>query len=208
MPRQKQLLSLAAIAFTLLPKLTYGQTKKQPRTLSSLFRSENFLAMTPWTVSNVELLCVFSQSRRPSDGQSGPTRKMTIYQKSGSTLAELLEVETGDWLFTAFPTREDGRLVVIWGGGSAYHIYIYSYSGGIVREVLNESSRDLPEVSFDDQGHEFILLNSPEIVNGVWRASAGTTSIFEWSGVGYSKIGTVPWLKRFECLSGKCAPPR
>jgi hypothetical protein len=190
---------------------THSQNGSQTITLPSLLRHEEVFALTPWSTSGADLLCVFSQSRQASqtNRESLPERRMVVYRRQGSSLTNVFETETADWFFSAYPTREGGRLLVIWGGGSAYHVNVYAYLTGKVRQVLDEGSRDVPEVSFDDEGRESILLTSPGMVDGTWKNSTGTTSVFMWNGNSYSKIGTFPWSRRFQCASGEpCLPSK
>jgi YD repeat-containing protein len=198
------------VGFTLVILSTAGASGQETTTtLSSLVAQEQVLAVTPWSVGNVDLLCIFSQNKsEPKIDDQLPERRMTVYQESGKSLIRLFDAESGDWFFSAFPTREDGRLLVVWGGGSAYHIVVYAYFEGKVREVLHQGSRNLPEILFNAKGREFILLTSPRMEEGTWKNAAGTTTAFEWDGKSYRKMGVFPWSRRFECvLSSKSCRP-
>jgi len=203
MRRYHHAIYVIIIFAALLTSISLAQNEKLTTTLLSLLHDEDFLALTPWSTSDVDLLCVFSQDAKATkdDRESLPTRRMSVYRKGGGTLTKIYEAKTADWFLSAYPTREDGRLLVIWGGGSAYHIRVYAYLNGGVREVLDKGSRDMPEVLFDDKGRESVLLTSPEMVNGNWENSGGTTSVFKWNGTSFDETGTVPWARRFQCVS-------
>lgn len=202
---------VSLIFAALWPSLCRGQEKDAATTLSSVLHGEDTLALAPWSVSGLALLCVFNQNGHGSmhDSESIPRRTMVVYRKEGKKLTRIFEAKTADWFFSAYPTRENGRFVVIWGAGSAYHIRVYAYLNGGVREVLDTGSRDLPEFLRTDEPQESILVTAPELVDGIWKNSAGTTAVFKWNGKTYAKIGTVPWSRRFECATAEsCIPPR
>lgn len=69
-----------------------------------------------------------------------------------------------------------------------------------MKQVLDESSKLSPEVLYDDQGRESILITEPRIDHGKWTSVHGTTKVFRWHGDSYGKIRTIPWEKSF-CLT-------
>jgi hypothetical protein len=191
------------MSIVLLASLSRAQLKHLASTVSSDFRDQDLLALTPWNISGHDFECRFYQKGHASmhNDEAVPMRTMTVYRKDKSALTRVYKMETADWFFSAYPLREDGRLLVIWGSGSAYRIRVYAYQDTSVQEILDKASRDLPEVSFDDSGRESILLSDPAIVNGSWKSSAGTTAVYKWDGKNYQLIGNVPWENRFQCLS-------
>lgn len=65
-----------------------------------------------------------------------------------------------------------------------------------MKQVLDESSKLSPEVLYDDQGRESILITEPRIDHGKWTSVHGTTKVFRWHGDSYGKIRTIPWEKK------------
>lgn len=70
-----------------------------------------------------------------------------------------------------------------------------------MKQVLDEGSKLAPELMYDDKGRESVLISESVLENGHWTAANGTTTVYKWNGQGYEKIGTVPWVKRLQCLS-------
>jgi hypothetical protein len=86
----------------------------------------------------------------------------------------------------------NGRLFTTWVGGSAYHLRVWAFVDGQVKQVLDEGTKMVPEFLYDDQGRESVLITDPVLENGKWTATNGTTAVFKWNGERYERIGTVP----------------
>ena len=186
--------------------LTYSSVLAQTRntTLSSILNAE-VVSLTHWRVatSDGHLLCVVSE-RRTADGSvtSPPVRTLTVYRQNELKFSMLYRFETEDSILNAYPLGDyDARLFLTWAGGSAYHFRVLAYVGGEVEQVLEASSKLPPEVLYDSQGRESILVTQPEMKEGKWTAADGTTDVFKWNGKAYDELGSVPWAKRFHCVS-------
>ena len=160
------------------------------------------VATAQWRVAGKKghLLCQVYERR--VDNERSQIRAMSIYREEDAKLEKILNFETSDSLLNIYATGDyDGRLFTTWVAGSAYHIRVWAFLGGQVREVLNEGTKMPPEILYDDQGRESLLITEPSMENGKWTATNGTTTVFKWGGEHYEKIGTVPWSERFQCLS-------
>jgi len=101
-----------------------------------------------------------------------------------------------------YPLGELGaRLFTSWVGGSAYHIRVFAYEDGHVRQVLDAASRGMPEVTIDDQEREAILVTHMEMKDGQWSRGEGTTDVYKWNGKTYDSSRTVSWRDRFQCVA-------
>jgi hypothetical protein len=188
----------------LLSIFAMGQNKSISTSLPSVLPSKDVLSMTRWAVSSGELTCIVW--KRPSNAApavSLSTKTMDVYRKQGSTTKRIFEFETPDSLLNMYPLGElDARLITTWTGGSAYHIRGFAYVDGRVRQVLDASSRGMPEVIIDENEQEAILVTHMEMMNGQWgRNPDATTDIYRWNGKAYDKVGTVPWTNRLKCAS-------
>jgi len=161
--------------------------------------SVKVVARAPWRVSGREghLLCEVSQ--KETGGGNSSTRVLMIYGASG---AKLLVFETPDSLASMYQIGDyGGRLITTWVAGSAYHVRAWAFIDGQVKAVFDRATRLIPEIVYDEQGRESILITDPTMEDGRWAAAKGTTTVFKWTGESYDKIGTVSWNKRFLCVS-------
>jgi len=127
---------------------------------------------------------------------------LTIYREDGTKLAKVFRFETPDSILNVYPLGDyNGRLFTTWVGGSAYHLRVFAFVDGQVKQVLDEGSKVAPELIYDDQGQESVLVTAPVMENGKWTSTSGTTTVFKWNGHGYDMIGSVPWAKRLQCVS-------
>jgi hypothetical protein len=160
------------------------------------------LALAQWRVAGKlgRLLCQVSQQSANAD--RSPIRILSIYREEGAKLPKVFNFETPDSLLNMYALGDyNSRLFTTWIGGSAYHLRVWAFVDGQVKQVLDEGAKIAPEFLYDDQGRESVLITDPAMENGKWTATNGTTTVFKWDGQGYEKIGTVPWLKRLRCLS-------
>jgi hypothetical protein len=189
-------------SLTLIVSATVAQ--ELPKTATSYpSRGEKLLASVRWRVTGKEghLLCGVSEKPAASDA-SLPTRILTIFREDGTKLVRVFKFETPDSVLNMYPLGDyNGRLFTTWVGGSAYHLRVFAFVDGKVKQVLDEGTRIAPEFLYDSQGQESVLVSAPDIENGKWTAAIGTTTVFKWNGQSYDKIGTVPWAKRLQCLS-------
>jgi len=166
------------------------------------------VSVTRWTVSGSKdrLLCVVSE-RRVANGSSLPVRTLTVYRQKELDLSVLYHFETQDSILNAYPLGDrDGRLFLTWVGGSAYHFRVLAWVDGEVEQVLDASSKLPLEILYDGQGRDSLLVTQPEMKDGKWTPTDGTTDVYKWNGKAYDELGTVPWAKRFQCVSKKtCA---
>jgi hypothetical protein len=163
----------------------------------------NLVAAVRWRVAGKQghLRCeVGEQASVVKD--DGIMRTLTIYRELDGKLAKIFTFETPDSLLNVYPLGDyDARLFTTWVGGSAYHVRVFTVIDGQGKKVLEQGTKVAPEVLYDEQGRETVLINAPNTENGKWTMVNGTTTVFKWSGEKYETIGTVPWAKRFQCLS-------
>lgn len=162
----------------------------------------NLVSLARWRVSGKEghLRCEVSQETATADNL--PMRILKIYREGVEKPETIFRFETPDSVLNMYPLGDyNGRLFTTWVGGSAYHLRVWAFLEGKVKQVLDEGTKIAPEVLYDDQGRESILVTDPALRDGKWTAKIGTTTVFKWAGQSYEKIGTVPWVKRFQCVS-------
>ncbi len=192
-------LCFGLMLLTLVVAVAEGQTKTA--SAASASGGEKLVATTQWRIAGKQgrLLCQVSER---ADAERSPTRVLSIYREEGAKLTKLFNFQTPDSLLNIYPLGDyNGRLFTTWVAGSAYHFRVWAFVEGQVKQVLDEGTKLPPEFLYDDQGRESILVNDPAMENGKWAAANGTTTVFKWNGESYEKIGTVPWSKRFQCLS-------
>ena len=185
----------------LLVAVAQGQTGARLPIIGSF--GEKVLALAPWRVAGKQghLFCQVSQHPASDDDRS-PMRVLTIYREEEADQARIYDFRTSDSLLNVYALGDyDGRLFTTWVAGSAYHLRIWAFVDGIVKQVLDEGTKIVPEFLYDDLGRESILITDPGMENGKWTVKSGTTRVFKWGGQSYEKIGTVPWRKRLQCLS-------
>lgn len=187
----------------LVPATAVAQEPDKTATSAHLFRRENLLALARWRVTAKEghLLCEVSEETAASAANS-PTRILTIFREDGTKLVKVFKFETPDSILNMYPLGDyNGRFFTSWVGGSAYHLRVWAFVDGQVKQVLDEGSKLPPEFLYDNKGQESVLITDPAMENGKWTATNGTTTVFKWTGQVYEKIGVVPWTKRLQCLS-------
>lgn len=175
-----------------------SQSITSPETVSP---SEKVLARAPWRVSGKEgrLFCEVTQNEA-GDGRS--TRVLTIYKAEGGKIVKIFSFKTPDSLASMYQIGDyDGRFFTTWVAGSAFHIRAWALADGHVKAVFDQDTKLVPELVYDEQGRESVLITDPVIENGKWTATNGTTTVFKWNGETYSRIGTLSWRNRFQCIS-------
>jgi len=172
-------------------------------TLAAASDESNLVAAVSWRVANKQghLRCEVRQQNSAAK-DSVPTRTLSIYREDDGGHAKIFAFETPDSLLNVYALGDyDARLFTTWVSGSAYHVRIFAVVDGHVKEMLEQGTKVAPEVLYDDQGQEIVLITAPVMENGKWSSVNGTTTVFKWTGERFEKIGTVPWEKRVKCLS-------
>lgn len=204
----------------LLSRTVVGQTVDHVIASASHLLDNDIVAMIPWAVSNngsdlVELICVVRQT--PSNGSPSevrPERALDIYlmnassfysiDRSSSSISRAYSSDkTSDLILNIYPLGEvNGRLMTIWTTASAHNIVVFAYIHGEVRKVLDVYSKGLPEVIIDRNEQESILVTEMDTASGqLERSTNAITDVYKWNGTTYTKLGRVPWGKRFQCAS-------
>jgi hypothetical protein len=176
--------------------------QESPNTATTATVSPKVVALAPWRVSGKEgrLFCEVSQ--RETSSNKASMRVLTIYRAEGTNLVRIFSFETPDSLASMYQIGDyNGRFFTTWVSGSAYHVRAWAFADGHVKPVLDQGAKLVPELVYDDQGRESVLITEPVMENGKWTATTGTTTVFKWDGETYGKIGTVSWTKRFQCVS-------
>src|SRR6266446_9935910 len=202
MLRQRIFVTYAAIG-ALSVSIASCQKDRGSATLFSAVRAgEELISVVPWSVGDETLLCVVvERATKFWTPDTWPVRVMTIYRKRGAVLKKLFEDDKADALLEMHPMGEqDARLFTAWTGGSAHHFRVFAFVNGQVKQVLEESSRGMPEITIDENERESILFTDMELVNSQWTRGArnATTDIYKWNGAAYDKAGPVPWVKRLQ----------
>jgi len=164
---------------------------------------ENVLALAPWRVAGKEghLVCRVSERNMRGDDKL-PLRELVVYRQEGTKVTKIFNFETPDSLLNVYALGDyNARLFTTWVGGSAYHLRVWAFIDGQVRQVLDGGTKIAPELLYDEHGDESVLITDPVKETGQWSAAGGTTTVFKWDGRKYEKIGTVPWTKRLQCTS-------
>lgn len=193
-------LCFALTLLTSFMAVAQGQTSSSP-TVSSP-GGEKLVGMARWRVAGKQgrLLCQVSE--QSAEAERSPMRVLSVYREERAELARIFNFETPDSLLNIYALGDyDGRLFTTWVAGSAYHLRVWAFVGGQVKQVLDEGTKMAPEFLYDDQGRESVLITEPVMENGKWASTNGTTTVFKWNGQSYDKLGTVPWAKRLQCLS-------
>jgi len=191
------------LALTLLTSfIVVAQGQTNAASSASPSGGEKLVATTQWRVAGKQgrLLCRVSE--QSADAGRAPMRVMSIYREEGAKPARIFNFETPDSLLNIYALGDyNSRLFTTWVAGSAYHLRVWAFIDGRVKQVLDEGTKMQPEFLYDDQGRESILVTDPAMEDGKWAATNGTTTVLKWNGESYDKIGTVPWAKRFQCPS-------
>jgi hypothetical protein len=160
---------------------------------------KKIIALAPWRVSSKEGHLFSEVSQKQTNGHNGRLRVLTIYREEGNKLVKILSFETPDSLVNMYQIGDyNGRFLTTWVAGSAYHLRVWAFVDGRVKAVFDQGTKLLPELVYDDQGRESVLVTDPVMENGKWTPTNGTTTIFKWNGEAYGKIGTISWAKRFQ----------
>src|ERR1051325_2803069 len=120
----------------------------------------NIVAAVQWRVAGKQghLRCEVGQQASVAK-DDGFTRALSIYREHDGTLAKVFTFETPDSLLNVYPLGDyDARLFTTWVGGSAYHVRVFAVVDGQVKEVLEKGTKVAPEVLYDDQGRETVLI--------------------------------------------------
>ena len=182
-----------------------AQNDKPMVTIQSIANGEHVISMVPWTVGGQDLLMVVTERTVTVNRETGPIRVLTFYRKGDEGLIKIFNLETLNSFVTAFPLHEvGGRLFVAWTSGSAFQFAVYTSDGENVKQVLETSSRGMPEFVIDQAENESILVTKKLLVNGEWRRSAAsTTDIYSWDGAKYRLVANVPWNARLAASAPK-----
>jgi hypothetical protein len=176
----------------------YAQNQNPNATTLSVLEGLHIISVVPWAEGSHDLLAVISERSVTVGQETGPIRVLTIYRKEGRGLIKILAVETLDTFAAAFPLNETGgRLFVAWTAGSAYHFAVYTSAAGNVKQILEGSSRGMPEFVVNQSESESILISKKIFVNGEWRRTdESTTDVYSWDGARYEAQKDVPWKDR------------
>ncbi len=199
---------ILAIGFLLLASIPFASGQNVPDA-AMMVQRERILSVATWDTGEDDLLCIVSEgTHQTAGGQSLPARVLTVYQKEGKRFNKIFERSTADTFISAYPLSESGgRFFTSWTGGSAYHFEVLAYVNGKVKEVLNVSSRGMPEIVIDGNEQESFLITHMNLTNGTWsRRSESVTDIYRWTGEMYEKTGTAKWAERFKQLDAGRRP--
>lgn len=192
------------IVVLVLSSAILAQESTKTATPAYLRSGESVLGLARWRVSGREghLLSVISQTEATVSKDHLPRRLLRIYREDEGKLTELYKFETPDALLNMYPLGDyNARLLITWVGGSAYHLRIVALVDSDVKQVLDEGTKLPPEVLYDEEGRESVLITEPTIHDGHWTPAKGRTAVFKWNGSAYEKIGVVSWTNRLQCLS-------
>jgi hypothetical protein len=193
----KSLISSCAVLFLFAYTFNH-QSNVSGITFSSIVEHQHVLSAVPWTVGDSAFLCVVSERQVNNNQETAPSRTMSVYRQDGQTLSKIFEFQTLDNFLNAYPlSEEEGRLFVSWVGGSSYHFRAYALTDGKVKQVLDASSRGMPEFRINNDESELILITHKTFVKGQWiRTNKSITDVYQWNGQMYEVVASVPWEQR------------
>ena len=176
----------------------YAQNQNPNTTTQSVLEGQHIISVVPWTEGSHDLLAVVDERTVTVGKETGPIRVLTMYRKHGRGLVKVFAVETLDTFAAAFPLNETGgRLFVAWTAGSAYHFAVYTSAADNVKQILEGSSRGMPEFVVNQSEYESILITKKVFVSGEWRRTdESTTDVYSWDGARYETQRDVPWKDR------------
>lgn len=123
-------------------------------------------------------------------------RDLVIYKKLGPDDIKIFSFKTPDVPVSIGQTKDvGGRLVTVWVSGSSYHIYVYSIFSNKIIQVLNTGSRAFPEIIYNDQGDEVIIVTG--------RIHEKESEIYHWQNNKYNLGKKVPYPERFNNIKSR-----
>jgi hypothetical protein len=159
-------------------------------------KQANMVAFSKWMVNRREFNCVVFQS--PSGTNPLPVRTLSIYGPNSVTFEHaVFKVDLDDGFIGMWPTKdENGDLVTLWEGPTAYHLEIIGFLNGKLEKLLSVGASIPPEIVYLSETNEKpCILITDTLGRGEpdkWR-----TSIYRWNGKTYKLTRSVAYRSRF-----------
>ncbi len=146
-----------------------------------------------WPIHNSTVVCeVHEQSSAPDDLQ---TRELLFTDSYGN---HITAIRTPDSFLSMYPISDESDLfVTVWVGGSAYHIRVFTWKDNKPYCVLDDGSKNFPEIVFDAGNTFFFLSDAP---GGPDNPTNWKTKCYQWNGETMAFIKEVSSGLRFEDL--------
>jgi len=170
-------------------------------TLPQVTSHSRLVATNDWSLNDRTYLCVVTQLLEQTNSLGN--RRLEFYERAKDKLQLKYSFETGDWFLSVYPLKDvDGNLMTIWGGGSAYHIVIFSEIGEDVKIVLRTGSYFMPEIAdVDNDGeYELIVSEGKNIISVDHKQIVlpESATVLKWVGKRYTRIWAGPWADRLK----------
>lgn len=92
-------------------------------------------------------------SQQSANADRLPIRILSIYREEGAKLPKIFNFETPDSFLNMYALGDyNSRLFTTWVEGSVYHLRVWAFVDGQVKQVLDEGAKFAPEFLYDDQG--------------------------------------------------------
>jgi hypothetical protein len=170
--------------------------------LSEALPASSLKGMGYWDAGN-EILWAVTESK--SEAIDGATlRRLAFYSVQGDKAKPLGSYETIDGFVNAPVTSEEnGQLVSVWTGGSAYHVVVFDQTQKAGIGVIEEFGSETFPIILDDNAQQPVLIGCRE-----WQVTKGssvtpkTADIYRITPDGrYELWKQVDWKKRFSAAS-------
>jgi len=122
-----------------------------------------------------------------------------VRQQDDQSVEEVYREEMAERPIGIWPLA--GRLLTIWGSGSAFWVTAYAVDGTTVEKVLDVRPKGFPEIEFLRNGAERLIFSKYDFregANGQVEGVPTSADVYTWNGVQYSKKSNVPWAQRFD----------
>jgi hypothetical protein len=172
-------------------------------------------AWTPNPAGNPKLTCAVIL---PSGHRERDLSTLVIY----NGVQRLLAFSPSEFPVSIFPTgRTNVNLATIWeSADGSFHLWVFSFSGGTVRQCLHAASKLMPEFVYPDAVPGSLIVSRIELGRlgaGYWsqriiisnlrwvvdrRSGARsyvpvTADVYVWDGSKYEARNAIPWADRF-----------
>jgi hypothetical protein len=188
-----------------------------PAELADAFAQNRLLLFQTWTPDPTQSVTLVCGVLLPAGHREHDLSRLVIYRGA----QRIFSLSPLEFPLSIFPTAEtNGNLATVWvSADGSYYLWVFSFSGGIVKQVLKAASKLMPEfvyapvspgsliVSRQEQGHhpggpwnQRIIVSNLEWIldskSGVRFYEPVTADIYVWNGDVYRVRKGVRWTDR------------
>jgi len=153
-----------------------------------------------WDVGSTNIICKYSGPQKPYTGGNDVSLKyaLTFYKVIDGNLTKFDEVDVYETVLSIYPLRmfasqNTNRLLVVTSGPSNIRETIFQFKDGKITDISGGTSNKAPEILYDSNGDEMILLTEVEhVIDGNESTDAFKTIILKWNGQKYLQYGPFP----------------